>query len=255
MIELGAATENDMVAAFLRAEINSSRFDEFLTSALARTGFTRQLIDQPNLEDAAENWARKQLLDFRGYRNREALFTGFPHDAVWRRVVLEEKDLQALRYANYPTWKELSKSTRLVAIGAQNFRQQPDSPETYHINGIVEALRNGTRFPELIAAQDNDGGLILIEGHSRATAYLMEQFGGDVEVLVAVSPAMRRWAFYSNESGPPPLPKWPNPCGTAREVGRMTAIAVMMLGAALLRSVVVSGEGKGPEERFGSGDF
>jgi hypothetical protein len=104
-------------------------------------------------------------------------------------------DLQLLRYANYHTWVDLSDGTRLVSVGARNFRQRPDDPDTYQINGIVEALRNGARFPELVAAQDNDGSLILIEGHSRATAYVMVELA-EVETLVASSPSMPGWAFY-----------------------------------------------------------
>lgn len=195
MIERGPATENDMIAAFLRAEINSSRYDDQIWVPLARQGFGRRLIDDPDLADAAENAARKQLLAFRGYDARIALFKDFPVDVTWRRVTLEATDLETLRYANYPTWVDLSDGTRLVSVGARNFSQRPDDPATYHINAIAEALRNGVRFPELIVALDNDGSLILIEGHSRATAYLMEQFAGDVEALVASSAAMSQWAF------------------------------------------------------------
>ena len=185
-----------MVVAFLRAEINSSRHDKLVAERLALSGFTRRLIDEPNLADAAENCARMQVLDCRGYKRREALFAGFPLDAAWRRVVLAPPDFETLRYARYKTWMDLSDGTRLVSVGARNFRQRPGGPETYQIKGIAEALRSGVRFPELIAAQGGDGSLILIEGHSRATAYVLEGFVGEVEILVGTSPSMPRWAFY-----------------------------------------------------------
>ena len=60
---------------------------------------------------------------------------------------------------------------------------------------LQEKLRNGSRA-ELIAAQADDGSLILIEGHSRATAYVMEKFFDGVEALVASSPSMPAWSFY-----------------------------------------------------------
>ncbi|MGA2723958.1 MAG: hypothetical protein ABSG79_16300 [Bryobacteraceae bacterium] len=197
MVDLGPATENDMVLAFLRAEINSSRYDDRIIRALGQLGYTRCLLDEPNLANRTENRARKRLLNFRGYETREALFAGFPSDAVWRKVTLEQHDFSTLRYANHKTWNDLSDGTRLVSVGARNFRERPDDPETYQINGILEALRNGARFPELIAAQHNDSdGLILIEGHSRATAYVMERVFEGVEVFVASSRLMPRWAFY-----------------------------------------------------------
>jgi hypothetical protein len=57
-------------------------------------------------------------------------------------------------------------------------------------------MRTGARFPELITAQDNIDGLILIEGHSRATAYLIEPPDGEVEAFVASSQSMAGWTFY-----------------------------------------------------------
>jgi hypothetical protein len=131
MIECGAATENDMIVAFLRAEIDSSRYDDHITGHMTQMGFTRKLIDEPNLADANENRARKALLGYRGYEVRRYLFSGFPLDATWRRVALEEADFRELRYANYPVWRDLSDDTRLVSIGARNFRQRPDDPDLY----------------------------------------------------------------------------------------------------------------------------
>src|SRR5579872_3666695 len=100
MIERGAASEHDMVASFLRAEINSSRYDDQILQPLTQRGLSRRLIDAPNLADAAENAARKWLLGFRGYETRNLLFTGFPMDTQWRRVTLAPQDLARLRYAN-----------------------------------------------------------------------------------------------------------------------------------------------------------
>src|SRR5882724_2531277 len=196
MIEQGPATEDEMVLAFLRAEIDASRYGDIIKQRLVLDGLERRIIDEPNLADAEENDARKELLSFRGYKRRELLFTGFPLDATWRRVVLERRDFQTLRYAKDKTWIDLSDGTRLVAVGARNFLQRADNPDTYQIKGIVEALRNGFRFPELIAAEANTGSLILIEGHSRATAYVIEQLPDNVEALVASSLSMPEWYFY-----------------------------------------------------------
>ncbi|PWT97639.1 MAG: hypothetical protein C5B51_30925 [Terriglobia bacterium] len=197
MIERGTATEEEMVLAFLRAEINSSRFDEFVVQGLATIGRLRELIDEPNLADSAENSARRTLLDFyRGYERRILVFLGFPPDATWRRVLLEEGDFFRLRYANHPTWCQLSDGTRLVSRGAENFPQRPDDPELYQINGILEAVRRGNHFPELIAAEDNNGGLILLEGASRATAYMMDRRFHEVQALVASSQSIWQWHWF-----------------------------------------------------------
>jgi len=202
MIERGAATEDEMLAAFLRAEIDSSRYgNNFVKTGLAQLGLERHIIDAPNLTDAAENGARRRLMQYRGYEARTALFTGFPLDVRWRRVELEARDFETMQYINdaratSPHWTNLSDGTRLVSVGARNFRQRLTDPATQQIADIAQALRNGRCFPELIAAEAEGGSLILIEGHSRATAYALEEPVRAVEVLVGSSPSMSGWYFY-----------------------------------------------------------
>jgi hypothetical protein len=201
MIELGPASEDEMIAAFLRAEIDSSRYgNNHVKAGLGRFGLDRRVIDAPNLADVDENEVRKRLMEYRGYQARELLFSGFPLDAIWRRVELDVHDFETMRYINdartsTPCWTSLSGGTRLVSLGARNFRENPATAGISQISDIAEALRKGMRFSELIAAETRSGSLVLIEGHSRATAYVLEQFA-HVEALVATSPSMDRWYFY-----------------------------------------------------------
>jgi hypothetical protein len=200
MIELGAATQNEMILAFLRAEIHSSRYRKFIMQHLRRLGFEERLIDLPNLADAAENNVRESLLCYRGWPNT-ALFQGFPKDAAWRRVLLEARDFETMRYIDDADsgkhWVNLSDGTRLVTVGACNLCQRPTDFGAPQIAAIAEELRTGQRFPELITVQANDSSLILLEGHSRATAYVIEQIVNGVEALVASSPSMPAWYFYT----------------------------------------------------------
>src|SRR5713101_2114114 len=109
MIEVGPVTEDEMVLAFLQAEIDASRYRDFYNACLAVLGFERILIDKPDLNDPVANEARKRLLQgARGYGSNTALFTGFPTDVRWRRVVLDPRDFEAMRYvANVKTWTDL----------------------------------------------------------------------------------------------------------------------------------------------------
>jgi hypothetical protein len=202
MIECGAASEDEMIAAFLRAEIDSSRYgNDFVKTGLTQRGLERSIIDTPNCADAPENAIRRDLMQYRGYKTRQALFAGFPSDVRWRRVELEARDFAAMRYINdalteTPHWTSLSGGTRLVSVGARNFRQRQTDPTNHQIAAIAQELRNGRRFPELIAAEAEDGSLILVEGHSRATAYAIEEPVHSVEALVGSSPSMAKWVFY-----------------------------------------------------------
>ena len=195
MIDRGPATEDEMISAFLRAEIYATRYPQ-LHNFLRQLGINRSVVDKPNPADPAENTARRTLLQYRGYCSREFLFARFPFDVEWRRVLLEPRDFETMRYAKHPTWTILSGGTRLVIDGARNFSQRPVTPDTDHIIPIAEAIRSGEHFPELIAVTATDGSLILVEGHSRGTAYVLEQYRGTVEALVGSSESMPSWAFY-----------------------------------------------------------
>jgi hypothetical protein len=201
MIERGPATEDEMVLAFLQAEIRSSRYGSIIQRTLAQLGWENSLIENPNLADEVENAQRRWLLSYRGYPRREGLFTRFPLDVQWRRVGLEPTDLQVIRYIKdtvtaAPNWTNLSNGTRLVCEGASSVRQQSSDPLFQQIVAIAEGIRDGIRFPALIAAEHDKGNLVLIEGHSRATAYVLEGYGGTVEAFVGSSLSMKDWPFY-----------------------------------------------------------
>jgi hypothetical protein len=200
LIEVASATADEMVAAFLRAEIGSSRYSLRINICLAQLGWHRRLVDLPDTTSATENQARRNVLQaYRGYPDK-ALFAGFPSDAVWRRVMLEPSDFTSLRYANDSRGDQLlmrlSGGTRRVTDGAHNFMHLPHTEGTEHIGGVMAALRSGKVFAPLIAVESGDGSLILMEGHSRATAYLIEQYSGNVEAFVGSSPSMPQWIWY-----------------------------------------------------------
>jgi hypothetical protein len=222
MIEAGPATECDMILAFVRAEIDSLRFKQLYFDSLAEIGCGRDLIDDADLADANQNLARKKLLTLvRGYGNNDRLFIDFPSDVRWRRVLLEPHDFDAMRYSNYPTWTALSDGTRLVSVGAQNVGRRSVDENANHqgqtqldavlaqfaclnigfegpknILEIARVIRQGTVLPELIAVEAADGALIIIEGHARATAYLLAGFTGNPGVILGSSPSIREWLFY-----------------------------------------------------------
>jgi hypothetical protein len=196
MIECGPATEDEMIAAFLRAEVDSPRWNDYVKAGLVVLGSERSLIDAPDLSDSLQNGLRRRLLGYRGYHRRDLLFTGFPSDVTWRRVYLEAHDLENMQYIAHSNWSELSNGTRLVSFGARNLHRYSSDERFQQIIPIAEAVRAGNRFPPLIAVQHQEGHLVLIEGHSRATAYVMAGSVETAEAFVGSSPSMSNWPFY-----------------------------------------------------------
>jgi hypothetical protein len=65
-----------------------------------------------------------------------------------------------------------------------------------NIKAVADDLRAGKRYPALIAVESEGGLLVLVEGHTRATAYVLAQVAIPVEVIVGYSPQMQLWTFY-----------------------------------------------------------
>jgi hypothetical protein len=140
MIERGPATEDEMIVAFLRAEIDSSRYRDCIQAGVAHLGVNRRLIDAPNLADSTENVLRRRLLYYRGYESRKYLFAGFPSDVDWRRVEVEACDVNRMQYMPDRNWLEISGETRLVSVGARNLSRYSLDQRFQHVIGIAQAI-------------------------------------------------------------------------------------------------------------------
>lgn len=188
-----------MVALFLRGELASGRFGASVRKALRAEGADPAVVEQPSLDDADENALRRRLLGAtRFYGANEGLFSGFPDDVRWERVLLDEADLGGLLYIDYDYWVELSGGSRLVVDGARNARASA-APFGIPSDGFLEAaeaLRAGRRFPEPILVTAGAGApVVVLEGHVRATAHAL--IGTPIgDALLGISPRMTGWALY-----------------------------------------------------------
>jgi hypothetical protein len=154
---------------------------------------TATMIMGTDAADSQQNGVRRALLGgYRGYGQDAFLFRGFPHDVRWRRVVLETGDLQALLYAKEPGWIAFSDGTRRVSVGAENAGANSMGEG---VMAVAKAIREGAHFPELIVAEAAEGPLVLVEGHTRATAHVLA--GSEVvQAIIGSSTQMARWEFY-----------------------------------------------------------
>ncbi len=192
-------SENEMILAFLQAEINSPRFGNLYQKLLVYYQVTRAIIDSPNLEDVKENEIRESLLsDVRGYKRNIFLFETFPDDINWFRVTLPKEELKKLHYANMLAWVELSGPERLAGDGAKNLSSR-SSLHSKDIFNTSEKLKNGETFPSIICiAQNFDSAFIILEGHTRVTAFCLniDKLQDEIDIIVGISPHVSSWCFY-----------------------------------------------------------
>jgi hypothetical protein len=194
MIEHGAATEDDMVLAFLKGEIDSKRFGGCIEDFMAKHQLNRdQLLGRANVANVNDSQSRLSILK----HCRDGLFETFPNDVQWRRAELEPSDLARLKYLNnVDRWKVASGGTRRVVDAALNVvSTRGHVADRQHIMEVTELVRAGHHFEELIVIQAEGQDLVLLEGHVRATAYAIVPPSHPMRVLVGSSAQMSSWRF------------------------------------------------------------
>jgi hypothetical protein len=207
VIDRGPARECDMIAAFLQAEISSPRYSSVIQMNLDYYGLSRaHLIDCPDLGDELQNHIRRQLMKYRGYGTDSHLFEGFPPDADWRFIEIEPRDHHMIYCANdtsEKSWVDMSESTRSIGRIAENISRMEktgsakEQETAARVRSIQKDLRDGKPIAPLIAvAGDENGRLVLVEGHSRATAYVNLKWQHNVSILLGRSAKLKEWRYY-----------------------------------------------------------
>jgi len=202
MIDLGCVSESEVVLTFVRAEIEAPRYRNWYLNALRDIqGSHTKLIDDADLSNDSDNAARAYLLGaVRGYRRNAMLFKGFPDKVSWRRCEVEVTELGEFLYANFATLLELSGASRRVSEGA---KKALIVPQTFSaacqdmvsgISPIIRRIEVGHQFEDCIAVRDGRfNTVVLVDGHTRATAYVAAQKPKRTRVLVGTSAVMHEW--------------------------------------------------------------
>lgn len=178
-------SEDEMIAVFLRGEIDSDRWGPKLRELLARDGRT----------EADDSEYRRQLLDeHRAYVRREGLFHGFPEHVDWYRAVLDRDEVLDVLYINWDWWLTLSGGTRSPRDAARRIR----AGEVAGVD-VAAAGFESDAPPELIVVTTPDRSrLVVLEGHGRLTAYALfpERIPAELEILLGVSAEMAGWSEF-----------------------------------------------------------
>jgi hypothetical protein len=189
-------SEDEVVAVFLRAEIDSGRYGRKLSALLERDGRDHAVLRRPDVSDPSANDYRRRLLDeHRAYGRREGLFLGFPRQVDWYRAELSRDEVLDIRFIDWDWWLELSKGTRRPRDAARRIRAG-------EVPGVTAAEHEPfarTPQPELIAATTPAlSPLVLVEGHVRLTAYALhpELVADELEILLGVSDEMAGWSEF-----------------------------------------------------------
>jgi hypothetical protein len=140
------ATVHEVHLAFLRAEVEKPPLDTLLTD--------RRLIEQPNLDDVAENNLRSLLLSTR----RGPLLGRLPNDTKWYLVeYLTDQHLRELRVIGRCGWDDQRDKNELALVA----RRRPMTLES----------DPGTWDAPILWGHNRDGPFTILEGNKRLVAY------------------------------------------------------------------------------------
>ena len=202
--DLGAATEDQVILAWLQAEIESPDFQAFVIGNPpnpANLSLALKAARSPDLRDQTQNELRRQIITAAyGFGQGAGSFQGLGPDLAWRRVRLDTDEVGDLLYARQgAAWPILAPATRKVAEGASNVGHVFTGDST---NMVVLSLASGIchsdkKVPEIITLRRPDGNLVILEGHARATAIVLEahRFPTGVEVFVGAGASVANWPF------------------------------------------------------------
>ena len=198
---LGPASEEEMIAVFLRGELDSGRYGKKLRTLLARDRRAEDVLRRPDLGDVEANAYRRRLLEeHRAYERRDGLFGGFPQQVEWFRAALEPDEVLDILYIDWDWWLELSGGTRRPRDAARRILEDEgaDATAAEH-EPLAAALQTTPPPPELIAVTTTARTpLVLVEGHARLTAYALfpDYLPAKLEILLGVSDEMPRWCQF-----------------------------------------------------------
>jgi len=199
--------EAEVVAEFLRAEIESPRFGPRIRARLAQDGRPETIIGRPDTSSDADNAYRAALLHgYRGVGGSAPLLEGLPDRMEWYRARLTRADLERVRYIEYPYWVELSAGTRSPAVAASRIRAgitAMNRPNDAFLAVSARLCAGEQLGTTVLVAPDRAAALVVLEGHTRVTAMLLrpECMPAEVPMLVGFAAGVREWPYYGSPDG------------------------------------------------------
>ncbi len=194
---LEKSSSQEMIAEWLKGEMWSKRFSKPLKKILRKFKQGQAIINDPKLDDKRENIIRKKIL----FTYRKELLENWPKNINWQKVIVNENDLKKIKYINYSYWNELSGGSRLAEDAIKNIFK---GKTVFGVSNrqYLEAARHVKKhgfFPKLILVSTQPGApVVVIEGHLRLTAYLMEPQGipNKMIAVIGYSPDFKDWDLY-----------------------------------------------------------
>jgi hypothetical protein len=185
------AGEPEVIATYLRTELDSQRFGKSVRTALVAAGTSEEVVRAPDFDDGAANDLRRDLL----LAHRGDYLGDWFFELDWTRVALTRDELLGIRLIAWDWWLDVTGGTRAPTDAAAWVREHGDVAA--HAK-LLDALEAG-RPPELIVVRASEvAPLVVLEGHGRLTAFALfsQRLLSEVELYLGEGAAVERWPIY-----------------------------------------------------------
>jgi hypothetical protein len=213
---LRPSTEDEMIAEFLRAEIDSQRFGLATAEEMVRHAATLTMLRFPDLTNPQENWKRRSILaQTRGWGRNEKLFEGFPSNIAWYVGSIEEHDLQHISFSANKDWSVLSGGTLSPANVARRMNSESMEPQVMEVPEYLWALKGVEKAskaigrgdalpPPIVVSPIDDPDIVIMEGFTRFSALMLAEkcVGATVIVGEAKRSELRHWVGTGDRKTP-----------------------------------------------------
>jgi O-antigen/teichoic acid export membrane protein len=186
-------SENEVIAEFLKSDFYSPPFREYQESL-------RELVSNPNLDDAYENATRRALLFIRHL----SLWKEIPTGTEWYEVEINEAGLDQVRLFPRAQWRKLARGNFSITKVAQSWRGRQhlvDTPFLSKIAAIGNQLhREDPGFgPVILIGLDETKPLTVLDGNHRLAAAMLASPGrlNKLRFLCGLSPRMTNCCWYN----------------------------------------------------------
>ena len=194
---LRRVTEDEVIAEFLKTEFDRPIFHEYQERL-------RDIVNHPNLADAAENAKRRALLFIRHF----ALWKELPTDTEWFEVEVKHSDLEKIRVFPRAQWRNFAPRTfSIIEVAEQMKRHQ--EPDAGPFRSKITMIGNRLLEPDddlgsvlLIGVNENEP-LTILDGNHRLVASMLTSPSRTerLRFLCGFSPRMTECCWYTTNFG------------------------------------------------------
>jgi O-antigen/teichoic acid export membrane protein len=186
-------SENEVIAEFLKSDFYSPEFREYQESL-------RELVSNPNLDDAYENAARRALLFIRHL----SLWKEIPTGTEWYEVEINEAGLDQVRLFPRAQWRKLARGNFSITEVSQSWRGRQHLVDPLFLSKIA-AIGNQLHSedpgfgPVILIGLDESSPLTVLDGNHRLAAAMLASPGrlNKLRFLCGLSPRMTNCCWYN----------------------------------------------------------